>query len=238
MAKVQILVHKTCPSSSRLLSELRSLGLEGKVEVIDTTLLGPSEALRRGVWSVPWMLVDGQPAAADPISVEEVKAALEGKRVRVEGDPAQMFMETVLHSSFASVQVVVHGSLDPVLDWSLASAAVRAPLSGINPDYVISDVERRKSELYSEWIDKLSRMAAMAVARMLYWAKGSLTREDLESVDESLVSAILLSLASIGRAGIPVPVKPREAWRVVRFLRRGAAGLARRTVAAENKWLG
>lgn len=77
----------------------------------------------------------------------------------------------------------------------------------------------------------------MAVARIIFWAKGSLIKDDLATIDESIVSAILLSLASIGRAGIPVPVKPREVSRVVSFLRRGAAGLARRITTMEHKWL-
>jgi predicted thioredoxin/glutaredoxin len=237
MADVEIFIHATCPSSARLLSELKGAGLAGKVKIIDTSLLGPSGVLRHNVWSVPWMVVDGEPAAADPISLEEVKAALEGRKLVINEDYADLFMNTVLHSSYASVQVVVHGSLEPVLDESLASAAVRSPLSGIDPDIVLSEVKENADKLYREWIDKLARVAGMAVARMLYWAKGSLTKEDLKSIDENIVAALLLSLASLGRAGIPVPVEPKETARVVGFLRRGAAGLAKRIPAMEYKWL-
>ncbi len=237
LVTVEIFVHKTCPSSAKLLNEIKEAGLQEKVKIIDTSLLGPAGVLRYNVWSIPWMMVDGEPAAADPVSLEEVKAALEGKKLVLEGDYTQLFMNTVLHSSFASVQIVVHGSLNPVLDESLASAAVRSPLSGVEPDVVLNQVREHADKLYNRWIDSISRVAGMAVARMLFWAKGSLTKDDLASIDESLVSAILLSLASIGRAGIPIPVKPKEALRVTRFLRRGAAGLAKRITAMEHKWL-
>lgn len=153
MASVEIFVHRTCPSSARLLEEIKEAGLQERVKIIDTSLLGPAGVLRYNVWSVPWMTVNGKPAAADPISLDEVEAALEGKKLVLEGDYAELFMNTVLHSSFASIQIVVHGSLDPVLDKSLASAAVRPPSSGIEPDVVLSRVKEQADKLYSEWID-------------------------------------------------------------------------------------
>lgn len=240
MAPVTVYVHPTCPSSRALLEGLDSRGLLGRVRVVDATLPGPTGVLWRGVWSVPWVVVDGEPAAADPVAPEEVEAMVEGRRLEPPRDPVRAFMETVMHSGYAASLVVVHGSLEPVLDRSLASAAVRAPLTGADPESVLSSVRDDMEALYEDWIDPLARVAGLAVARALYWARGRLEPEDLANISEGTVSAVLLALASIGRAGIPGR-PPRESGRVASFLRRGSAGIARKITreqeALSDGWL-
>jgi len=202
MAVVEIVLHTTCYSSYSLYRGLKAKGLMGRVKLVEAR----SPSLRGFlVWSVPWMLVDGRPAGADPLEVDVVEAALGGAGVKPPKRLHEAFMEAVAHSTAASSLVAVSSSLEPVLDEALASAAARSPLTGVDPREVLEEVSREGGGLLEEWLPRLGRALAVAFAREAWWSRGgSLTPEELEGmVDSGVFRLWLLAKASLGRAGLP-----------------------------------
>jgi len=91
--------HQSCATSREVILGLSRRGLLERVELMP--LDGGIESLRAGVWSVPWLVIDGRPVATDPVTADEVAEIINGGKVDV-GDPLDAFMNAVLHSSLAS----------------------------------------------------------------------------------------------------------------------------------------
>ncbi len=210
--------------------------------LVATTDIGPVDALGQRIWSVPWIVIDGKPAATDPIEGDELEEILVQGRGREPLSVEEAFMETVLHSAYATALAYLHGSLQPVLDTALASAAVRSPLTRINPEMVIDIVKANKEGLYSSWEDKLMRALAVSYVRELWWASnGFLERSQVEDNATPLqVAQWLLAKASIGRNGLPLkPFPDRDrVQKLASFIRRGAAGLLNKVRHEQEKILG
>ncbi|NOZ88959.1 MAG: hypothetical protein GXO15_03450 [Crenarchaeota archaeon] len=238
--RVVVYIHPTCATSYELVKALAGEGLLDAVELRDTSSPGP--VLRGAVWSVPWILVDGRPAATDPVSAEEAAEIIRGTWSRGVEDPVKAFMETVLHSAYAAALAYLHGSLRPVLDEALASAAVRAPLSGVEPRGVLEAVEAEAERLYGEWEDPIMRALGISYVREAWWASGgTLSRDQLRAAAApEAVGAWLIAKASIGRAGLPPrPLPPRErVERLASFIQRAAAGLLNRVRREQEQILG
>ena len=202
MAEVLVLVHRSCASSYKLYKELLSRGLLGRVRLVPVR--GP-EYGGRLVWSVPWLLYNGEPAGSDPLDPGVVEAAVEGSRLEPPADPVEAFMEAVLHSSAASSLVALNYSLEPVLSEDLAKAALHTPLTGMDPGEVLARVRAEARGLLGEWSVKIGRALAVGFVRELWWSRGgSLSPEDVESaVEEDYFRLWLLAKASLGRSGLP-----------------------------------
>ncbi|MEZ0394596.1 MAG: hypothetical protein ABWK00_06110 [Desulfurococcaceae archaeon] len=240
MASVEIVVHPTCATSYEVLKRLAAKGLLDRVEV---TVADSPAMIRRGVWSVPWILVNGVPAATDPVTAEEVESIIRGASVSPPGDVAGAFMDAVLHSSYALSVVALWGSLEPAIDQGLVSAALRAPLTGANVAGALSLLREQASELYSKWEDAMARALGVSFVRDAWWASGgSLEPEALESIaSPTAIGAWLLARASVGRVGLPpnpLGRGRRAAERISEFVVRGARGLLNRVRAEQGKILG
>ncbi|GBF09202.1 conserved hypothetical protein [Aeropyrum pernix] len=239
--RVKIYVHKTCASSYSLFRGLREKGLLERVEIVEAK--GPLDEGGRLIWSVPWVLLDGEVLAGDPVDPVVIESAVKGSKIDV-GDPVEAFMETILHSSLASSIAVLSRSLEPVLDVSLASAAVRSPLSGLNPRDVLESVEARASELYNEWSGKLARALAIGFVRELWWARGgTLDPGGLESIVSSGGFRLwLLAKGSLGRVGLPADPRLvagyREVGEAEDFLLKTGPALIRRVEREQTGILG
>jgi predicted thioredoxin/glutaredoxin len=229
LPRILMYIHPTCATSYHVVKHLARKGLLDRVELTSTANPAGSEVLRRNVWSVPWILVDGVPAATDPVEPEEAEAIITGSWKPSGKDPVEAFMETVLHSAYAAAAAYLHDDIAPVLDTDFASAATRAPLSGANPESVISEVRRRGKELWEEWRNKVMRALGISFVREYWWASGgSLAREELKQLaTPTNVGAWLIAKASIGRSGLPSKPFPRKELveDMARFVQRGAAGL-------------
>ena len=240
MPRVRMLIHPTCAASYEAVKRLHEEGLLDRVELASTA--APGEAMRLAAWSVPWVLVDGEPAATDPVDPVEVVEIATGTWARRVEDPVAAFMSAVLHSAYAAAVAYLHGSLGPVLDPALASAAARSPLSGIDPGSVLEAVQGEAGRLYTEWEDRLMRALGISYAREAWWASGgSLDRDGLRALaTPEAVGAWLVAKASIGRTGLPAnPVPRREAVeRLATFIGRGAAGLVSRIRREQERILG
>jgi predicted thioredoxin/glutaredoxin len=241
MRRIRVLVHPTCASSYEVVRHLAARELLDKVELIVAD--NPSIGLRHGAWSVPWVIVGWEPAAADPVTPQEVEAMVRNEIVSLPGDPVEAFMKTVLYSAYASSVVTVWGSLDPVLDEDLASAAVRAPLTGISPNRVLADVRDRAGELYEKWIGMIYRALGVSFVREMWWSTGgSITPEELsEAATPAVVGAWLLAKASLGRVGLPSNPRGRvvEAAKAISgFVARNAKGLINKVKKEQEKILG
>ncbi len=238
--RIVVYIHPTCATSYELVKTLAAEGLLDSVELRDTSI--PGAVLREAVWSVPWILVDGKPAATDPVSAGEAAEIIRGTWSRDIGDPVKAFMETVLHSAYAAALVYLHGSLRPVLDEAFASAAVRAPLSGVEPRSVLEAVEAEAERLYREWEDPIMRALGIYYVREAWWASGgSLSRDQLRAAAApEAVGAWLIAKASIGRAGLPPkPLPPRgRVERLASFIQRAASGLVNRVKREQEQILG
>ncbi len=203
MKKVRLLIHPTCASSYEVVKHLEAKGLLGRVELIVADR--PDIGLRYGAWSVPWFVVGWEPAATDPVTPQEAEAMVLGDILSLPEDPVESFMKAVLHSAYASSLVAVWGSLDPVLDDDLVSAAVRAPFTGISPSRVLAEIRDSISELYEKWIEMIYRALGVSFVREVWWStKGSITPEELSQLAKpAVIGAWLLAKASIGRVGLP-----------------------------------
>lgn len=241
MRKIRVLVHPTCASSYEAVKHLTAKGLINKVELIVAD--SPSIGLRHGAWSVPWVVVGWEPAAADPVTPQEVEAMVRNEAVSLPSDPVEVFMKTVLYSAYASSLVAVWGSLDPVLDEDLAFAAVRAPFTGASPSRVLADVRGKAGELYEEWIGMIYRALRVSFVREMWWSTGgSVTPEELSgAATPAVVGAWLLAKASLGRVGLPSNPCGRvvEAAKAISwFVGRNAKGLIDKVKKEQEEILG
>ncbi|KSW12055.1 hypothetical protein CF15_04555 [Pyrodictium occultum] len=227
--KYTLYIHPTCASSYEVVKHLAGKGLLDSVRLVSTAEPAASQVLGRSVWSVPWLVVDEVPVATDPVEPAEVEAILLGEGPLEAGDPVEEFMEAVLHSAYAAAVAYLHGSVKPVADTALISAATRAPLRGLDVEEVAREVLERADELYAGWEDKIMRALGISFVRELWWAHGGeLEKEQVrELATPGNVGLWLVAKASIGRSGLPSrPMPPRERLeRLAGFVRRGAAGL-------------
>ena len=240
-ARIVVYIHPTCAASYEAVKELARRGLLDRVELREATA---AAALREGVWSVPWVLVDGRPVATDPVPAEEVAAIVEGSWSPGSGgfDPLEAFAETVLHSAYAAAVAYLNKGLDQVIDEALVSAATRAPLRGLDPAALAGEIRGKAGELYARWEDAYMRALGISYVRELWWATGGgLDRERLrELATPENIGAWLLAKASVGRAGLPWrPLLERERLeRLAGFIQRGAAGLVSRIRREQERILG
>ncbi|QOR94678.1 hypothetical protein IMZ38_01710 [Thermosphaera chiliense] len=228
MSTVELVVHPTCFSSYRLLKTLSEKGLLNRLRILVADK--PGVGFEKKAWSVPWLLVNGEPAAADPLEPWEVEAVLEGRGLQPPGDLAESFMTSVMHSSYASSLVVLWGSLEPVLDKGFAKAVYRAPLTHVDVDKALEKVREKAGELYDEWVDKLRRTLAVAFTRELYWfSNRKLTADSLVQASRpEVIGAWLLAKASIGRVGLPpnpLGAGAVNAGEISSFISKGAKGI-------------
>ena len=239
MAAVRIYIHPTCMTSYKLVKKLYEEDLLGKVELVDTSLVAPSRVLERGVWSVPWVTVKGAPAATDPVDPDEVVEIIMEGRGHLPHDPAERFMETVLHSMYASSLVYMHGSLKPVYSPNLASAAARSPLGGPEPSTVLRAVAEREEELLDRWIDAIMRVLGIGYVRTLWWAAGGGPGE-LEPPSQTQVAVWLLSAASMGRVGLPWRpyLDSGRVRRLATFIEKGFKGLLNKVAREQETIMG
>ncbi len=198
MNPLEIHFHPTCASSYRLVKHLHGAGILGRVRLLDVSLPGPSGAMY-GVWSVPWIVMKGRPVATDPIKPEEVEEFVLTGRMRPPRHTIGAFVRTLIHSMFASALVYLHRSLEPVMDPSFISAAVRTPAGGPDPGGVIDTLRRKEEEVLDRWMGDVAYTLAVGYVRTAYWASGRVRGEPAKEE----VASWLLSTASIGRVGLP-----------------------------------
>ncbi len=243
---LRLYFHPSCATSYEMITSLMKTGMIERVELVPS--VDPAIALRHGVWSVPWLVIDGIPLATDPVTAEETIALVSGERVDV-GDPVEAFMYAVLHSSFASAVAVLHNSLKPVINEDLASAAIRAPLSGLSARKVVEEVSARSDELLEEWRDRIRRALAVSFVREIYWATGGqATPSDVETMATSkAVGLWLIAKASVGRSALPIEphrVRQEDLEAIASFVARSARGLLnkvaeeQRTIYGDPQYMG
>jgi predicted thioredoxin/glutaredoxin len=242
MGRLVIVVHRTCASSYKLYRGLKERGLLGSVE------LRPASSPEAGgaplVWSVPWLLVGGEPAGADPLPLEVVEAAVRGERLEPPEDPLEAFMEAILHSSAASSLVALNYSLAPALSPALAKAALHTPLTGLEPRPALEEASRRERELLEEWGAKIGRALASAFVRELWWSRGGRLKpgEVEEAAERGVFRLWLLAKASLGRAGLPPDPRGAPSNPIVEeaesFLSRVGSMLAARIEKEQGEVLG
>ncbi len=240
--KPVIYVHKTCASSHGLYRSLASRGLLGSVDL--RPAVAPVDDSGHLIWSVPWLLVDGEPAGTDPLGLEVVEAAIRGERLEPPGDVGEAFMEAVLHSALAASIVLVNGSLRPVLDERFVSAALHSPLTGVDPSEAAREIAGREEDLLSGWLGKLARAVAISFVREAWWASGgNLTAAAVSKLVESGgFKTWLLGKASVGRLGLPgdprdLAENPRVA-EAEDFIVKAAPALVRRVAREQEEVLG
>jgi predicted thioredoxin/glutaredoxin len=189
----------------------------------------PFQIINYKAWSVPWIIVDGQAAATDPVEYPELEAIIENRELVVR-DPLEAFKNTIIHSGYLSSIVALWGSIDPVLNNEVISVAIREPITKIDVEYVKERIVEKKEEIYREIIDVVYRTLGIAFVRELLWAsRGELTEDDLTKyVDPLIVKTWLIAKASIGRIGLP-----RDPWNrggesaeaISNFISRSARGI-------------
>jgi len=236
--RVEVLLHPTCPSSRSLVRGLADRGLLDSVELV---VLERPAPLGGGVfpWSVPLVVVDGEPVAMDPVDAGEVEAIVEGGEVSV-GDEVEAFYWATVYSAYASATILAHGGPEPLLaEPSFLKPALRLPARGVGVDEARARLEGAVGGLFEgRRLETLARALAIALARYYYWAGGRDPRV-LEGLGEGGVGAWILAMASVGRAFLPwEPRAPLMAGYIAGFLARGARGLLRKVEREQAEVMG
>lgn len=235
-----LIIHPTCSSSYKLILELHSSGLLAKLRVLIAS--EPVYAEKYFAWSIPWLIVKGAPAVADPITLEEVEAVIHGEALEPR-NPVEAFKEALLHSGYALSVVATWGDLNPVVTPGFVSAATRAPLTGISVAHAVHAIKEKSNEVLRELGDSIYRALAVTFTRDVWWASsGELTEDELIAVTTPLfIKAWLLARASIGRVGLPRDPRrlSREATEfIANFVSRNAKGLLSKVRSEQEKILG
>ncbi len=222
---VRVYIHPTCYSSYRLVLGLAERGLLGRVELVDASRSSVLRLLERGVVSVPWVEVDGEPVATDPVSVEELEAIIRGGRLSVD-EPEEAVIEAVLHSAFLTAAALLNRSLGFV-DEGFVAAATRARLSGVDAGAVAARV--RGMEVDERLLDMLVRAATVSFIRELVWG-GVRDASTVKSLDPAVAAAWLAAKASVGRLGLPA-----RPWKTIREIGERMATFASRAPGLVRK---
>lgn len=236
MEAIEVFFHPSCLSSKRLIMTLHREGLLTRVRFIDVSNVAGSGAMRFEVWSVPWLVYDGRAAAMDPIKPEEMLGIIERGEADVPRHVETAFVRAVLHSSYASACVYLHGSLEPVLSESLASAAVRHPFGGPSPGEVLERVRRAGPDLLEDLMERSLITLGAAYLRAVFWTGDS----DARPPDEGEVARWLLASVSIGRVGLPrrpIP-DPGRVRRLAQHIRDDFSSLLERVSKEQEEVLG
>lgn len=196
---LKLFFHPSCSASRKLIRSLHRKGLIERIELIDVSNISASGAMRYEVWSVPWLVYRGRAAAMDPIKDEEIVSIVERGEAEVPRHLETAFARAVLHSSYASALVYLHGSIEPVCSEALASAAVRHPFGGPEPEEVIKRV-REAEGLLEKLLNDVMITLSMAYLRTLYWTRGL---SEASPPSEGELARWLIAFSSIGRAGLP-----------------------------------
>ena len=222
-----MLIHPTCSSSYSLVKKLIEENTISRVKLV--SMENPFQIINYKAWSVPWVIVDGQAVAADPIEYPELEAIIENRELVIR-DPLEAFKNTIIHSGYLSSIVALWGSINPVLNNEVISVAIREPITKINVEYVRERIVEKKEEIYRETIDVAHRTLGVAFVRELLWAsRGELTEDDLiKYINPLIVKTWLIAKASIGRIGLP-----RDPWSrgsesaeaISNFISRSARGI-------------
>ncbi len=209
LKKLTLYVHPTCASSYRIVKYLMSTGKLGEVKIVNVS----SDILatfKLGIFSVPFLFVEGEPIAADPLEPELVRKFVEGGDV-AEFAPKNLseaysrLVKSILSSSYVLIYTLVHGKPDLVTGSRFFDVASRLTLArGLSRDELMDLVRRNWSELLGELRRRGSKIIAANLLRELYWSSGSLSGELIRSLSDYVISAWLIGKVSIGRAGIPV----------------------------------
>ncbi|MET1101834.1 MAG: hypothetical protein ABWW69_05090 [Pyrodictiaceae archaeon] len=202
-ARIRIYIHPLSIACYNIVKTLEAESLLDRVVIVNTSVVGASGIIRHGVWSVPWITVDGKPLATEPIPVDEVIDIIVYGRAHEVHDPVEAFINTIVASTLASAIAFLHGSLYPVLDKALAMAAVREPLTGIDTDKLLEEVRSREREIYSDAEEKLVRSLAIAFMSDIWWIVRGKCSEIEGLVRDEVVALWLIAKASIGRLGLP-----------------------------------
>ena len=208
--EITIVIHPTCASSYRLVKNLVEVDLIDKIRLVDIS--SPKNFTKSRPWSVPWVVVDGKPIAADPIDIYEVAEIINDSWSR-QIDIEEQFMKTVLSSAYASSLVYLWENIEIVLEDSFIVAAVRASLSGLEVEKIRRILEAKSRKLYTEWEEKITRSLAYVLIREYWWSSGGKTtaQELRRTLNREVIGLWLLGKASIGRVGLPPrPLLGRE----------------------------
>ena len=73
--------------------------LLGEVEIVAAE--SPIYVQRYSAWSVPLLLLNDTPVAADPLSPGDVEALIRQRDITLK-DPVEAFKETIIHSGYLS----------------------------------------------------------------------------------------------------------------------------------------
>ncbi|MCI4435896.1 MAG: hypothetical protein JHC33_03690 [Ignisphaera sp.] len=197
MNTVEMLIHPTCGPSYRLVKDLGGRGLLDKVRIIVAD--EPRYALSYGVFSVPWVTLNGV-----PVDAKEVDALITGSGLGSR-DPVEAVKKTILYSNYLSSVVALWGSVDPILTREVVAVATRAYVTGANVDDVLKIVSEKREELYKELEEPLVKALAVGFVRELFWASSAeLDEEKLKAVTTPITVRLwLIAKASVGRVGIP-----------------------------------
>ena len=233
MAGYTLLVHPLCKSSYSLLRGLDEKGLLGefKVVVLDRPL---TSTIRGFPWSVPMILDSkGTPLAMDPLGVEEAESILAGDAV-VEDDVEQ-FTRSILYSAYASATVLSHRSLEPLLDHSFLAPALRLPLRRVDYRAALDKLRRGLERLYEENKEVIAKALSLSIVRFLYYSGVRDPDRLSTAVNGDSVSAMIHSMASIGRVNTPLdPGRADMSDYIASFIARRAKGLLRK-IAGEHE---
>jgi predicted thioredoxin/glutaredoxin len=179
------------------------------VELIDTSKV-LNDVLTKSIISVPWIEVNNQAIASDPIHPEFAEYLITGNKDKLSkylpndvDEAVEEFKRGLLASSYASSVILIHNSLDPILrsDFPIISSKLR--LTSIKSDDLLIKLNARHSKILDDIKPKSIRILTRNFVRESYLINNEVDEAYFLNIDAGVLATWLLAKASVGRAIMP-----------------------------------
>jgi len=138
---IKLVIHKTCPTSLKVMLFLKERGLLRDAEIIDAEE-DPFKAIQLGVLSVPAIFVDEKIVAMGPVDFESLNDRLSGKKIYAENINAKYGLKqtfiAILDSLGTASWVYFREDIKDILEYRVL----------VEPAIGIVDWEESKKESY------------------------------------------------------------------------------------------
>ncbi len=208
---MRIFIHKTCPTSQKILEILRDLGVLGMAEIIDVEN-EPLYLISLGFVHVPAILVDNQIFDYGPIKFDEFEKSIIDYRLKIEEIPKKLsrddliniLYEDILDNLFLSLSVFLREKVSIVLKYKPTMTKITRHIDKQDLNNFIKYVENNDYDLYKEIEEKLIKYIAFSFIRELFWIHNR--KISIENFDRLYPLPVfvhwVLARSSISRVGL------------------------------------
>lgn len=205
---MKILIHKTCPTSIKLLEFLEKLGVLDKAKIIDVEK-EPFYAVSLGVVHVPAIIKDDEILDFGPIKFEALEKNLDTNN-KTKTSPSsyeeliEIIYEDILDNIFLALSVFLREKISIVLNYKPTINKLKKHIDAHYLDTLIKYIKENDENLYRNIEEKLVKYIAFSFIKELYWIHNrKLSIEEFNNLYTPPVFAHwVLARGSISRIGL------------------------------------